>query len=34
MTILVTTLQLLGAQVGWHIPNRFTEAIWTKPTSI
>ncbi|HDC6358836.1 TPA: single-stranded-DNA-specific exonuclease RecJ [Staphylococcus aureus] len=24
-TILVTTLQLLGAQVGWHIPNRFTE---------
>lgn len=20
-TILVTTLQLLGAQVGWHIPN-------------
>lgn len=24
-TILVITLQLLGAQVGWHIPNRFTE---------
>ncbi|HEA2999631.1 TPA: single-stranded-DNA-specific exonuclease RecJ [Staphylococcus aureus] len=24
-TILVTTLQLLGAQVGWHIPNRFAE---------
>ncbi|UMT74781.1 single-stranded-DNA-specific exonuclease RecJ [Staphylococcus roterodami] len=24
-TILVTTLKLLGAQVGWHIPNRFTE---------
>ncbi|HCS9135751.1 TPA: single-stranded-DNA-specific exonuclease RecJ [Staphylococcus aureus] len=24
-TILVTTLQLLGAQIGWHIPNRFTE---------
>ncbi|HDF3254777.1 TPA: single-stranded-DNA-specific exonuclease RecJ [Staphylococcus aureus] len=24
-TILVTTLQLLDAQVGWHIPNRFTE---------
>ncbi|RCV70864.1 single-stranded-DNA-specific exonuclease RecJ [Staphylococcus aureus] len=24
-TILVTTLQLLGVQVGWHIPNRFTE---------
>ncbi|RNH85924.1 single-stranded-DNA-specific exonuclease RecJ [Staphylococcus aureus] len=24
-TILVTTLQLLGAQVGWHIPNRFIE---------
>ncbi|HHC9131246.1 single-stranded-DNA-specific exonuclease RecJ [Staphylococcus aureus] len=24
-TILVTILQLLGAQVGWHIPNRFTE---------
>ena len=24
-TILVSTLRLLGAQVGWYIPNRFTE---------
>ena len=24
-TILVHTLQKLGAQVGWYIPNRFTE---------
>ncbi|MBO1199781.1 single-stranded-DNA-specific exonuclease RecJ [Staphylococcus simiae] len=24
-TILVTTLQQLGAQVGWYIPNRFSE---------
>ncbi|EHJ08833.1 single-stranded-DNA-specific exonuclease RecJ [Staphylococcus simiae] len=24
-TILVTTLQRLGAQVGWYIPNRFSE---------
>lgn len=33
-TILVTTLQLLGAQVGWHIPNRFTEGYGPKRTSI